>query len=118
MAEKKAPILTDEEIDGVYFECGELNRPSLSYLNELLVQNQRDADHDFYTLPKEETIKRIATREWAKKHLCGGCTGTRQSGSYFSNDCKGEALKCRRIDLFIRGATQLYNKLFKEGGGK
>ena len=32
--------LADEEIDEVYFECGQLNRPSLSYLNERLAQRQ------------------------------------------------------------------------------
>lgn len=46
------------------------------------------------------------TREEAKKHLCGGCTGTHTSGDdirYFSSECKGEALLCQRITDFLRG---------------
>ena len=33
-------LLTPEEIDQIYFECGVLNKPSLSYLNEILTQHQ------------------------------------------------------------------------------
>ena len=45
----------------------------------------------------------VISREEAKKYLCSGCTGTRASGSYFNNDCKGDAPKCQRITDFIRG---------------
>jgi len=45
----------------------------------------------------------VMNRQEAKKHLCSLCSGTRQSGSYFSNECKDDALKCQRITDFIRG---------------
>lgn len=39
----------------------------------------------------------------------------RQSGSYFSNECKDDALKCGRITDFIRGAETQVKISFKAG---
>ena len=54
------------------------------------------------------------TREWAKGHLCKGCTGTRRSGSFISPDCKGDAPICQRVTDFIRGAKDGWVKEVRE----
>ena len=50
-------------------------------------------------------------RQQAKKFLCGGCTGTRMSGSYFSTECKDDAPRCRRITDFLWAIQTIKNKL-------
>ncbi len=52
-------------------------------------------------------------RDWAKSKLCSGCTGTRQSGSYFSNGCKDTAPTCRRISDFVSGAQAQLDKCMR-----
>jgi len=39
---REKALLTPEEIDQIYFECGQLNRPSLGYLNERLTEAATD----------------------------------------------------------------------------
>ena len=59
---------------------------------------------------------RLTERQEAKKYMCGGCGGTRQSGSYFSVECKDKAMKCQRITDFIRGAEAQLNKVLNDPG--
>lgn len=52
-------IIRDEEIDNIYFECGELNKPSLSYLNERLLQAQLAKDNARFQLEKQRVYREI-----------------------------------------------------------
>ena len=38
--DKESRLLTDEETEGIYFDCGQLYSPSLNYLTERLRQAQ------------------------------------------------------------------------------
>ena len=54
-------------------------------------------------ITRPEILTPEEIRQYAKKKMCGGCTGTRHSGSYFSNDCKDNAPDCQRLTDFVYG---------------
>jgi len=66
----------------------------------------------------DNQIPELLSRKEAKEKMCGGCTGTRMSGSYFSYECKDDAPKCQRLTDFIYGVEVQASKMIEDGWRK
>ena len=97
---EKAPVLTIEKVksDPNYIKY----LHTMSY-DEAKRAVQRDADHDFYTLPEEETIEKMARKIY-------------ELDMEIFHSAKGAWLSLLKEDkdIYRQFATQLYNNLFKE----
>jgi hypothetical protein len=105
---KKAPLLTEKQIDKLWDKY-EMEHPlQETDWDLILIEKQRDADHEYYTPDKEKTIEKIAKYLYENKH------NIRNPQFYAKWEDEIEASPYAETSM-LELATQLYQELF---GGK